>query len=143
MLFTTCTFIKHTYLQFFYFNITCLGYLDIKEGISSEGKIIKSLDTSFDEVSIENLDQPEEGFSSTQGLYIHLTILNEGLGVVEYVYGLLHKHTNLISTGMYVYHNRLINIVNVAQLGCLPCIINSIKFGQTNHSMLIIMQAIY
>ena len=94
-------FINSTYLHF-YFIITCLGYLDIKEGISSEDKIIKSLDTSFDEVSIENLDQPEEGFSSTQGLYIHLTILNEGHGAVEYVYGLLHKQTNLISTGICV-----------------------------------------
>ena len=76
------------------------GYLDIREGISSDGDAILSIDTSEEEPTLTSINQPVKGFSSSEGLYIHLTMLNEGRGVVKFVYGLLHRQKDLLNYGL-------------------------------------------
>ena len=77
------------------------GYLDIREGISSEGESILSLESEGElahEAAVKRINQPPEGFTSSKGLYIDLTILNEGPGEVEFVYGFMHNKKGLLNT---------------------------------------------
>ena len=56
-----------------------------------------------DENSIKGLNQPVEGFSSSKGLYLHLTILNEGQGVIQFIYGFLHTKQDLLEVDKGIY----------------------------------------
>ena len=94
------------------------------EGPSSEGSEIMLLDTSTTEDDIlDAIKQPERGFSSSKGLYIHLIMLNEGKGAVEFVYGLLHSQDNLIDSGKIVYF-LLLNSLTFIQCQYLSSLIN-------------------
>lgn len=81
-----------------YVYYVCLGYLDIRSGVSSEGDSLLAL-SGPPALSLMGLDMPRGGFTSRDGLYIRLSMLNQPGGLLAFTFGIFHAQEDLLNTG--------------------------------------------